>query len=172
MPAAPHRTFTISLAPELADQYHDAGHAETAAALLVTHATDDAREAATARFDEAREKRRALEDEIAAATRTITVTRMPPQKYARLLADHPPRQGDEYDARMGFNTDTFEQPLMAPSVTDVRDVHGASTGEAWADIVDHLGFSSYQEIVVGTIGLNNARDAVPFSLDDWRTRQA
>lgn len=168
---APTRTFDVNLASDLDTRYHEAGQAETAAALLLTHASDDTRDDATSRFDEAREKRRALEDEIAASARTVTVTRLPPQQYARLLAEHAPRDGDEYDRRMGFNTDTFEAPVMGPSVTSVVDVHGTETGETWETIGPALGFASWQEVVVGTIGLNNARDAVPFSLADWRSRQ-
>lgn len=165
--SAPTKTFTVSLKPELTAELDRVGQEETAAAVLANHTKGETHTAALDRHTTLRDQRRALEDDIAGAARIITVTRLTAKLYARLVVEHPPRTGDPYDARMGFNTDTFDGPLMDASITTVTDATGAPTPLVWADLSDTVSFASYQEIVTGTIGLNTSRDAVPFSLDDW-----
>lgn len=47
----------------------------------------------------------------------VTVQALPRRKFRDLVAKHPPREGNEVDAKFGFNTDTFGDDLM-PFVDD------------------------------------------------------
>lgn len=171
MPAPTH-TFTVSLTPDL-DAAYERAQADEAAAALIANRTDD--DTMRANAETLREKHRAtrvaLEDQIAAGVRHITVTRLAPRQYGRLIVEHPPRPGDKYDERLGFNTDTFDTALMAATITSVTDVHGDPVDFDWDTDSEAMSFVQYQQIVTTVIGMHNSRDAVPFSLDDWLTRQ-
>lgn len=167
------RTFQIHCAPDAVEAYEKAQADEAAAALIANRATDDTtRESAHALHEKHRAAREALEDDIAAGVRVITVTRLAPPVYGRLVVQHPPRPGDEFDARMGFNTDTFDAALMAAAITRVEDAHGTEVDDFdWPTAAAVMSFGQYQQIVTTVIGMHTSRDAVPFSLDAWRARQ-
>lgn len=169
---APTMTFTVSLAPDLETEYRKAQADEAAAALIANRSDDEKmRTDAAALLDRHRATREALEDRIAESIREITVTRLAPKAYARLVVEHPPRPGDHYDARMGFNTDTFDSALMDACITSVVDARGDDTDLDWDEAAAAMAFGQYQHIITTVIGMHTSRDAIPFSLDDWRARQ-
>lgn len=162
---APTRTFQISLAPDLHADYETARRDESAHALIANRSDDKGTaDAARTMHERAKARRTDLEKQIAAAARTITVTRLAPKTWGRLVAEHPPRTGDAYDARLGFNTDSFDGALMGAAITSVTDQHGEPTTDTWDELVAGMSAGSFDEIVSATIALHTARDAVPFSL--------
>lgn len=170
--AAPTRTFPISLAPDLQEKWEQINADTAAAALIAGRSTDEqTKKAAQDRHDALLEQRQELEDQIAAAYREITVTRLDPKTWARLTVEHPPRPGDPYDERMGVNTDTFDQALMPAAITTVVDARGDTVDLDWAEAAGQMSAATFQHIISTTIRLHTERDAVPFSLDDWRARQ-
>lgn len=48
---------------------------------------------------------------------TLAVTAIPRRKFRALMADHPPRSGNEDDADAGFNVDTFGDDLVPACIT-------------------------------------------------------
>lgn len=167
------RTHTITLAADAAAQYAELSQQVDAVSLIANRTEDGLmREQATAHLAELTEQLHALQDEIAAGARTVTLTRLPPRQYARLMVEHPARPGDQYDERMGYNTDTVTGPLMDACITSVVDADGAPVEFSWEDVQDDLSPADFHLLVNSVISMHEARDAVPFSLDEWRTRHA
>lgn len=159
------RTFTVTTDPTLDDKWVDLETQIGATALIANRADGDVAEKARDRLTELKGRQGQLRGEIMTAARVITVTRLAPKAYARLLAEHPPRKDDPFDSQTGFNTDTFDRPLMDAAITTVTDGHGTPVEDfQWSDVADFMSFTQYQEVLMGTLALNLARDAVPFSL--------
>lgn len=159
-----HINRTITLDPETAGEWARLDRDIAARALIANRADDAAlRDAARAEMDALTEQRDALKPTVDAAARRLTITRLSPKKWARLTLEHPPRPGDPYDERMGFNTDTFDGPLMAACITEAVDGTGKPAPFDWDTAAEEMAFADYQSIITATIGLHQERDAVPFS---------
>lgn len=134
---------------------------------LIFNRSDDENlaEEAGAMLDELRKQETALKDKIKTAARVITVERLAPKDFGRLMAQHPPREGDPFDKETGFNTDTFDRALMDAAITKVVDGHGEPVeGFKWADVADEISFGQFQTIIKLALSLNTSQTAVPFSL--------
>lgn len=76
----------------------------------------------------------ALEDVIAEGVVTVTVQALPWAAYRRLLKEHPPRPGDEYDSELGYNEETFLRALLTVATVDAVD----HAGDPWPIDFDAL----------------------------------
>lgn len=167
------REYELTTAPELSEQWANAAADEKAYTLVANRAPDDKiRTDAAERLTELTATRERLEDEIAAAARIVTVERVDPKTWGRIVAENPPRPDDPYDARMGVNTDTFDRAIMPHAITAVTDGTGTEVDWDWATLVDAMSPGKYEEIIGDVLRLHMEREAVPFSLADYRSRRA
>ncbi|WP_347042018.1 hypothetical protein [Brachybacterium nesterenkovii] len=79
----------------------------------------------TRKINACRKDMDALEALIAEGVVTVTVQALPWPAYRRLLKEHPPRPGDEYDAELGYNEETFLRGLLTAATVDAVDHAGA-----------------------------------------------
>lgn len=111
----------------------------------------------------------ALKAQMADSSIEIRFRALPRTKYTQLMKQHPPREGDKFDARMGFDTDTFFATLIreshvAPDLDDDdwRDLLGDGTAE-------HPGVLStgqFDKLAWSAYGVNRRDVDVPFSPAD------
>ena len=83
----------------------------------------------------------ALEAEIETGKITLTVTALSASKYRDLQKNHPPREEDEFDQKIGYNETTFILPLLSEATVAARDHAGKDVPldiEAWLDEEDGL----------------------------------
>ncbi|MFC0673553.1 hypothetical protein [Brachybacterium hainanense] len=170
MVAHTHEILTV---PDLAEQWRRIAGDERAHTLIANR-SEDQRIAADARekADALTAQREELEAEMAAAVRVITVERIHPKTWGRIVAEHPARADDPYDRRMGFNTDTFDAALMTEAISSVVDGRGEPVEWDWRELADAMSPGKFEEIVSDTLRMHMDRDAVPFSLAVWRENQA
>lgn len=164
------REYVLTIDQELAEQWSKARSDEQALQLVANRSTDAAIKAnAEGRIEGATAARLALEDQIADAARIITVDRVAPKIWGRIVAEHPARPGDPYDARMGFNSDTFDRALMPQAIQTVTNGHGVDVeGWTWEELVEHMSPGQYEQIIGDTLRDHMEREAVPFSLAGYR----
>lgn len=157
--------------PGLSERWHQLDADEKVHALISNRSTDETiKTNAQARLNEIREQRETLEAEIAAAARIVTVDRVGPRTWGRIVSENPARPGDPYDARMGFNTDTFDRALMPAAVASVTDGHGTPQEWEWDTLVDAMTPGQYEQVMSDVLRMHMEREAVPFSLTDYRSR--
>ncbi|MGQ4574893.1 hypothetical protein ACUH93_00555 [Dermabacteraceae bacterium P7006] len=163
------QTYTVLTDPALTEKYSELESQIAAYALIGNRGDDKETTDAADKMRESLEKElETLKPGIAAATRVLTVTRLSPKKYARLLVSHPPRPNDELDGRYGFNTDTFDTALMEAAVTEVADGAGEPvTDWSWPVLAESMSFGDWTTIISGVMRLHDSGDEVPFSLSDW-----
>lgn len=86
----------------------------------------------------AQEKAQAVID---AGKITLTVAALTSSKYRNLMKNHPPREDDEFDQRIGYNEETFLAPFLTEATVAARDHEGKDvplTIGAWLDEDDGL----------------------------------
>lgn len=169
----PQHEFTTTIDGSLEVEWQQLEQKIAGYSLIFNRSDDEnlAKEAG-AMLDELRQQQNELKDKIKTAARVITVERLAPKKFARLMAAHPPREGDPFDKETGFNTDTFDRALMDAAITKVVDGHGNPVeGFQWADVVDEISFGQFQTIIKLALSLNTSQTAVPFSLAESENRQ-
>lgn len=161
----------VTTKPELSEQWGQVNAQEQAHALIANRSTSEKirDESKQKRNDLATERER-LEHEIVAAARIITVERVAPKVWGRIVSEHPPRPDDSYDARMGVNTDTFDAAIMPHAIATVTDGHGEPVDWEWTELAGQMTPGKFEEIVGGVLRLHMEREAVPFSLADWTSR--
>lgn len=164
--------YTVTTDPDLSPRWEQLQATERAHLLIANRATDpQVAEDAKTKATQARIDREALEEDIAAAARVITIERVDPKTWGRIVAEHPARKDVPWDAQMGFNTDTFDRALMPLAITSVTDGMGEPVDWDWATLTTHMSPGQYGQIMSDVLRLHMERDAVPFSLADWRSRR-
>ena len=165
-------TYEITTRPELAEEWRQAQAQEQAHALIANRSTSEQiRADAKEKLGELTARREQLEHEIVDAARVVTVERIDPKLWGRIVSENPPRPDDAYDARMGVNTDTFDRAIMPHAITSVTDGHGEAVEWDWATLAGQMTPGKYEEIIGGVLRLHMEREAVPFSLADWTSRR-
>ena len=159
--------------PSLAEQWKQADADDKVYALIANRSTDEnVKKDAAEKLDEIHARRDAIEDEIASAARVVTVDRVGPKTWGRIVSENPARPDDPYDARLGFNTDTFDRALMPAAVASVTDGHGTDQEWDWDTLVDAMAPGQYDQVISDVLRMHMEREAVPFSLADYRSRRA
>lgn len=165
--------YVVTTDPDLSGQWESLAAEERANTLIGNRSTDETiAERAKAKAESLKKERAELEDRIAAAARIITTQRVEPKVWGRVVAECPPRPDDPYDARMGVNTDTFDRAIMPHAITSVTDGLGEPVDWDWDGLATAMAPGQYQEIIADVIRLHMERDAVPFSLADYRSRRS
>lgn len=148
-------TVPICLRPDLLDDYNAAVTALDAAEKA--HATDGSldgsdKAAAAALVDE-------LRDQMLDASVRFTVRALPRRRWTALLGEHPPREGDEMDARTGFNRDTFYDALVRECVVEPQ-----LSDEQWDTLDAALSTAQFAALKTTAMVINSADVDVPFLL--------
>lgn len=162
----PKHEFTTTIDGSLEVEWQQLEQKIAGYSIIFNRSDDeDLAKEAGAMLDDLREQQNALKDRIKTAARVITVERLAPKDFGRLMAQHPPREGDPFDKETGFNTDTFDRALMDAAITKVVDGHGNPVEDFhWADVADEISFGQFQTIIKLALSLNTSQTAVPFSL--------
>lgn len=164
--------YELTTAPDLSEQWSQVAAQEQTYALVANRSTDDKiRTSAAEKLEQLKTERTDLEDQIADAARIVTVERIDPKAWGRIVAEHPVRPDVPWDVQMGFNTDTFDKALMPLAITSVTDGHLEPVDWDWVELVDMMSPGKYQEVMGDTLRLHLEREAVPFSLADYRSRR-
>jgi hypothetical protein len=153
--------------------------AETKSAVAVAELSAEKRAGGTVAVDPeltkkvtAAEKAVAVAEKAAdAASVTVTFTALKAADWDALMKEHPPREGNEYDAANDVNTATFSDALMLASATKVEDSEGNIIE---MDLAELLGTLSNGERIVACQVANdvNLRTlSVPFSDANSQSRQ-
>lgn len=165
------RVYEITTAPDLSEQWSKLSSDEKVHTLIANRAADEKIAAdARARAEKLAAERETVEDQIAAAVRVITIRRVDPKVWGRIVAENPARPGDPYDARMGVNTDTFDRAIMPEAITTVTDGTGEPVEWDWDTLANTMSPGQYEQIIGDVLRTHMERDAVPFSLADYRSR--
>lgn len=148
-------TVPICLRPDLLAEYKDAESAlEEAERAHATEGSLDAGDklAAAAVVEELREQ-------MLAASVTFTVRALPRKRWTALYGEHPPREGDDGDARVGFNRDTFYDALVRECVVEPQ-----LSAEQWDALDATLSSAQFASLRTTAWLVNSADVDVPFLL--------
>ncbi len=109
-----------------------------------------------------------LEERIKASRAPFIFEALPRLEYDKLLDDHPPREGDEDDKRLGFNADEFPPALFAAcAVADECPDCGLTSptlteGDARA-LWDEWSSAEVSELLTAALAVNKAPRTVAFT---------
>lgn len=107
-------------------------------------------EAAPQDIDAALAEVRAKMDEqratIATGAVRITLSGLPRGAYRALISAHPPRDGDDLDQRLGYNSDTFGDALIEASILGCHDLNGQPVPNQWGEWADEMTNGQWEEV--------------------------
>ena len=133
--------------------YDEALTAEIAA-LEAQAAAAPARQRMSAKPDTGRLDQ--LRQRLASNAVKLTFEAMPRRAYRDLLATHTPRPGDDMDARVGYNTDTFGDALLQAAITATTDLDGNPIPNDWDAWADEMSDGAWQEMFRLVLALQKA----------------
>lgn len=114
------------------------------------------------------EEIRNLEDRMESETAKFRLRALPRNRWAELVAAHPPRDGDDDDKNVGLNRSTFfDAALVEPGVI-VEVVQGGEPMEfdpvaEWESLADDMTDQQYTEFANAVFLLNRGKVSIPFS---------
>lgn len=119
--------------------------------------------------EDAAEKARTAADEDSVV---VTFTAVQSEDYDELVTEHPPREGNEDDAKNAVNGATFPGALMRASISAITDIDGATVDMDPDDLV--AGFSNGERIIAinASNEVNLRITSIPFSDASSPRRQA
>lgn len=114
----------------------------------------------------------ALEAQMRLDTETFRLRAMPRQQWRALLADHPPRRGDDGqivddDKGMDLNVETFYEDLVRRSVVEPE-----LDEEDWVALFEAITDRQFSDLGMAAWLLNRDEISVPFSLAASRAKRA
>jgi hypothetical protein len=79
--------------------------------------------------------------------------------FRRLLTEHPPRDGDELDAQLGYNADTFGDALIQKCIVETRALapdgtSGDPVPNEWDKWADEMSDGQWEEVFTACLALN------------------
>jgi hypothetical protein len=81
-------------------------------------------------------------------------------EFRRLLTAHPPRDGDDLDARLGYNSDTFGDALITASIVKTENLDGEPVPNEWARWADEMTNGQWEEFFTACLKLTNDGEPV------------
>ena len=81
-------------------------------------------------------------------------------EFRRLLTAHPPRQGDDLDARVGYNADTFGDALIKASILRTEDLNGNPVPNDWDQWADAMTNGQWEDVFTACMKLTNDPEPV------------
>lgn len=105
------------------------------------------------------EQVRELEEQMRDATQSVDLQAMRRPDFRTLLADHPPRKGQQLDTAYGVNIESAFPVLLAECATSPK-----RDAEFWSKMLDEvLNDGQYEKLVIAAWNVNRADVAAPFS---------
>lgn len=101
----------------------------------------------------------ALKEQIREVTEFFTLRSVSRAKLMKLIAEHPPREGDATDEAVGHNRETYHEALVRASV-----VSPEMTDEDWVEADEVLTPGQWTRLMAAANELSMASGHVPFSL--------
>lgn len=99
-----------------------------------------------------------IEEEMRESTVTLRLRALPRRTWFRMLAEHPPRDGNPFDKALGLNQESFFDAAIPQSVVDPE-----LTPEDLFELLDLLSGAQYQAITNAIWEINASEVSVPFS---------
>lgn len=100
-----------------------------------------------------------LREQMLAASLTFTLRALPQKRWDELYAEHPPREGNDDDARVRFNRASFYDALVRECIVDPE-----LSADQWATLLAHLSAAQYGQLKSVAMQLNTTDVDVPFLL--------
>lgn len=112
---------------------------------------------------------KAIETEMNEALTTFWMRALPRMRSLDVLAEHPPRDGNDSDRAHGFNRDTYYQAMVQESTYQIVSPDGDTlaavdlSDDDWTALVEALSFKQFDALVSAAVTVNDGDVAVPFS---------
>ena len=81
-------------------------------------------------------------------------------EFRRLLTAHPPRSGDDLDARVGYNADTFGDALIKACILRTEDLDGNPVPNEWDQWADDMTNGQWEDVFTACMKLTNDPEPV------------
>ena len=110
-----------------------------------------------------------IEKQMEESTVCIKLQALKRAEYAEITAKHPPREDNDVDAALGFNTDTFGEEVIPRSIvaawwkTSKEKID--FTGDDWEAESAEITDAQYADFSTAVLNLNQRATSVPFSRD-------
>ena len=105
------------------------------------------------------ERIEAVREEMQDSTIEFVLQALPRRSFQKFCVAHPPRDGNDEDRALGFNTETFHDDLVRASIVEPE-----LSDEQWETLADRMTSAQWQEFVTASQLLNIEKVSVPFSL--------
>lgn len=138
MVTRPTATVPLTLDAKTAERAHWQQLAQREKKLVLERerAENGKRTPFTRKINQTRKEMDTVAADIASGQIVVTVEGLPRGKYRQLLTAHPPREGDDLEARVGYNVDTFGADLLRAATIAAVDSDGKTVPlavDAWVD---------------------------------------
>lgn len=111
-------------------------------------------------------KVRSLEEQMLAETVHFRMRALPRSEWAKFVAKHPPREGDETDRAQGINREAFFEDVIPASIVAVTrgdDPEEFDPEADWTALADEMTDRQYSDFANAVFVLNRGEVSVPFS---------
>ena len=99
-------------------------------------------------------------EKVKAGAVRITLQGLPRGEYRRVLAAHPPRDGEPHDKEVGYNIDTFGDALIQACITATTDLGGQPVPNEWDAWADQMTDGQWEEVFSAALNLNRQGNPV------------
>ena len=76
-------------------------------------------------------------------------------EFRRLLVEHPPREDDGHDVKVGYNVDTFGEALIQACIIRTDDLDGDPVPNEWDVWADEMTNGQWEEVFRACLSLTN-----------------
>ncbi|MGN6035527.1 hypothetical protein ACP6NG_09100 [Brevibacterium casei] len=108
-----------------------------------------------------------LEKKMDDSTVCVKLRALKKAKWAEVVANHPPREDNDVDAALGFNTDTIADEAMPLSIVSAWEKDSGNkidfTGDDWATESEEFTDAQFAEFAQTLLNLNRGSTTIPFS---------
>ena len=111
----------------------------------------DSTEADLAAVRAAMDAQRAI---IASGVVAITVKGLSRREYRRMRSDHPPRDGEDLDQRVGYNADSFGDALIQACIVSTADLDGTPVPNEWDAWADDMTNGQWEDVFAACMRLS------------------
>lgn len=81
-------------------------------------------------------------------------------EFRRLVTAHPPRQGDDLDQRVGYNSDTFGDALIKACILHTEDLDLQTVPNQWDQWADEMTNGQWEDVFTACLKLTNDSEPV------------
>ena len=111
---------------------------------------------------EVRAQMEPLKETIASGVVRIVIKGLTRGEFRRLLTAHPPRDGDAYDERVGYNVDTFGDALIQACIVRTENLDGEPVPNEWGRWADDMTNGQWEEVFTACLKITNDGEPTTF----------